>query len=161
MVGDTHLRASTLDRVPQEVWDLAGAADLILHTGDVVDQAVLDALYGRAPVIAVRGNNDLDLKTLPETIEHEVAGVAMAMIHDSGPTRGRHKRMARRFPDADLVLFGHSHAPLIERESDGPWLVNPGSPTQRRRQRVHTVAWLELSDGAIPVTEIRPVGPLA
>lgn len=161
VVGDTHLRAATLDRLPREIWNLASATDLVLHTGDVVDPAVLDALGERAPVTAVRGNNDLDLPNLPETIERKIAGVVVAMIHDSGPTQGRHRRMARRFPDADIVLFGHSHAPLIEREGEGPLLVNPGSPTQRRRQAVHTVAWLELTEGTIAVAELRSVGPLA
>lgn len=161
VIGDTHLGAATLDRMPAEVWDLAGAADLILHTGDVVDAAVLDALGERAPVTAVRGNNDVDLATLPDTIEQEIAGVTVAMIHDSGATVGRHGRMGRRFPGADLVLFGHSHAPLVERQAGGPLLINPGSPTQRRRQPIHTVAWLELSDGAVTVAEIRPVGPFA
>lgn len=161
VLGDTHLRAATLDRLPLTIWDLTSAADLVLHTGDVVDRAVLDALGERAPVTAVRGNNDVDLPNLPETVEQEVAGVHMAMLHDSGATKGRHRRMAQRFPHADVVLFGHSHAPLIEREPAGPLLVNPGSPTQRRRQNVHTVAWLELADGAISVAEIRPVGPLA
>lgn len=160
VVGDTHLRESTLERLPQEVWDLGAAADLIVHTGDVLDHAVLEALGERAPVTAVRGNNEIDLENLPETVEQGVAGVQVAMIHDSGATKGRHARIARRFPQADLVLFGHSHAPLIEREPAGPLLVNPGSPTQRRRQSVHTVAWLELADGAISVAEIRPVGPL-
>jgi putative phosphoesterase len=66
--------------------------------------------------------------------------------------------MARRFPHADVVLFGHSHAPLIEQVDGGPLLVNPGSPTQRRRQPVHTVAWLELHDGAVTAARIHPVG---
>lgn len=155
VVSDTHLRADTLDRMPDAVWALADEADAIIHAGDVVDSAVLDALAERAPLHAVLGNNDegrgIDL---PETLDLDLAGTTVAVIHDSGATKGRHRRMARRFPTADVVVFGHSHAPLVEREGDGPLLVNPGSPTQRRRQPVHTVAWLDLAPGRAPTAEI-------
>lgn len=162
VLADTHLTASSLDRMPGEVWALAERADVVLHAGDVLEQAVLDALAARAEVHAVLGNNDRTLgTTLPETLEVDLAGVAVAMIHDSGATAGRHRRMARRFPVADVVVFGHSHAPLVEREGDGPLLVNPGSPVQRRRQPVHTVAWLELADGAVVSAEIVEIGPFA
>ena len=162
VVADTHLRAATLERLPEQVWALASRADVILHAGDVLDRAVLDALGSRSPVHAVLGNNDTTLaQELPETLELELAGVRVAMIHDSGPTAGRHRRMARRFPTAQVVVFGHSHRPLVERDGQGPLLVNPGSPVQRRREPVHTVAWLELADGAVAVAEVRTVGPLA
>jgi uncharacterized protein len=161
-LADTHLTASTLDRMPDEVWTLAGRADVVLHAGDVLEQAVLDELAARAEVHAVLGNNDRTLGTaLPETLHLDLAGVAVAMVHDSGATAGRHRRLARRFPDADVVVFGHSHDPVVDQEGDGPLLVNPGSPVQRRRQPVHTVAWLELADGAIATAEIVPVGPFA
>jgi hypothetical protein len=91
----------------------------------------------------------------------ELGGVTIGMIHDSGTRAGRAARMARRFPDADVVVFGHSHDPLVEPGLDGQLLVNPGSPTQRRRQPVHTVAWLELSGGDIAEAKIVEVGPLA
>jgi putative phosphoesterase len=161
VVADTHLTATTLDRMPQEVWALADAADVVLHAGDVVDAAVLDALRAHAPVHAVRGNNDEGRLDLPEVVELTLAGTAVAMVHDSGPTASRHRRMARRFPDADVVVFGHSHAPLVEREGDGPLLVNPGSPTHRRRQPVHTVAWLHLTDAGPAHATLVEVGPLA
>jgi putative phosphoesterase len=160
VVGDTHLRAATLDHLPAEVWAFARTADLILHTGDVLDDAVLEALADVAPLRAVLGNNDIGLvATLPEVIELQIGGVDVAMIHDSGPTSGRHRRMARRFPGADVVLFGHSHAPLIEQVDGGPLLVNPGSPTQRRRQPEPTIAWLELDRGAVIAADIHAVGP--
>jgi len=160
VVADTHLTPATLDRMPPEVWDLATEADVVLHAGDVVDGAVLDALAERAPLHAVLGNNDEGRLTLPDEVALSLAGTTVAMVHDSGPTRGRHRRMARRFPDADVVVFGHSHAPLVEREDDGPLLVNPGSPTHRRRQPVHTVALLDLGEGP-PRARIVPVGPRA
>ena len=162
VVSDTHLTAATLDRMPPEVWHLAAAADVVLHAGDVVDVAVLDALREHAPVHAVLGNNDVGLEqVLPEILELELGGVTIGMIHDSGPSSGRPARMLRRFPDADVVVFGHSHDPLVMAAGDSPLLVNPGSPTHRRRQPVHTVAWLEIdADGTVAAT-IREVGPLA
>ena len=161
VVSDTHLTAATLDRMPPEVWALAEQADLVLHAGDVVDPAVLERFEAIAPTLAVLGNNDLALVgQLPETRELTVGEAAVAMVHDAGPTAGRHRRMARRFPGTAVVLFGHSHQPLVEREAGGPLLVNPGSPTQRRRQPVHTVAWLDIDGGEVEA-RLREVGPLA
>lgn len=159
VVADTHLTDRTLDRMPDEVWAMAERADVVLHAGDVLDHAVLDALGERALVHAVLGNNDRGLtEELPETLELDLAGTRVAMVHDSGARAGRHRRMARRFPDADVVVFGHSHTPLVEEEAGGPLLVNPGSPTQRRRQPVHTVAWLTLIVGRRPEAKVVEVG---
>jgi putative phosphoesterase len=162
VLSDTHLDERTLDRLPDEVWAMADRADVVLHAGDVVDQVVLDALAERAPTHAVLGNNDRGLVGhLPEVRELDVAGVPVGMVHDSGPTAGRPGRMARRFPDARLVVFGHSHDPVLLETDHGQLLCNPGSPTHRRRQPVHTVAWLEVEgDGSIH-GEIVPVGPLS
>jgi uncharacterized protein len=162
VLSDTHLGGRTLDRLPSEVWDLADRADVMLHAGDVVEQALLDALAERAPLHAVLGNNDHGLAgTLPGVLELDLGGVAVAMVHDAGPRAGRGRRMAEAFPDAAVVVFGHSHEPTIEQVDGGPLLVNPGSPTQRRRQPVHTVAWLELSDGRVRRSDLLEVGPLA
>jgi putative phosphoesterase len=160
VLSDTHLSVATLDRMPSEVWALAAAADVILHAGDVVEPAVLDSLRQHALVHAVLGNNDHQMRRLlPEVVEVDIDGVAVGMIHDSGPRAGRGARMARRFPSADVVVFGHSHDPLIESVPGGPLLVNPGSPTQRRRQPVHTVAVLDLDDGVVQRADLVEVGP--
>lgn len=162
VLSDTHLGPETLDRMPPEVFRMADRADEVLHAGDVVHPAVLEALRERAPVHAVLGNNDHALRgRLPEVLELDLEGVRIAMVHDSGVTAGRARRMQRRFPAADVVVFGHSHDPLVEQNGDGPLLVNPGSPTQRRRQPVHTVAWLELSGGRVERAELVEVGPFA
>lgn len=162
VLSDTHLGAATLERLPAEVWEMAEVADVVLHAGDVVDGALLDALGERAVTHAVLGNNDHGLEgRLPEALELELGGVSVAMVHDSGATAGRAARLQRRFPGAQVVVFGHSHDPLVEQVPGGPLLVNPGSPTQRRRQPVHTVARLELRDGAIRRAELVEVGPLA
>lgn len=161
VLSDTHLGAA-LERLPAEVWAMADRADAIVHAGDVTGPELLAALGERAPLHAVLGNNDHGLEpTLPEVLELELGGVAIGVVHDSGATAGRAARMRRRFPDAAVVVFGHSHDPVVERTDDGLLLVNPGSPTQRRRQPVHTVAWLELDAGEVRSAEIVPVGPLA
>lgn len=160
VVSDTHLSASTLERMPQEVWVMAGDADVVLHAGDVIDASVLAALSERATVHAVLGNNDRGMR-LPEALQVELGGVTVAMVHDSGARAGRERRMARRFPDARVVVFGHSHDPLVQPGESGQLLVNPGSPLQRRRQSVHTVARLDLRDGQVRSAELVEVGPLA
>jgi putative phosphoesterase len=162
VLADTHLTPQTLDRMPPEVWAMADEADVVLHAGDVVSTEVLTALATHAPTHAVLGNNDEGRLDLPASVTLDLTGATVAMVHDSGPTRGRHRRMARLFPDADVVVFGHSHTPLVERSDEGgPLLVNPGSPTHRRRQPVHTVAWLDLPGDGEPTAEIVEVGPLA
>jgi uncharacterized protein len=160
VLADTHLGSSTLDRLPDEVWRMAAESDVVLHAGDVVDPAVLAALSERAPVHAVLGNNDHGLAGhLPERLEVELGGVAVGMVHDSGSTPGRRDRLRRWFPTARVVVFGHSHDPLVD-DRDGLLPLNPGSPTQRRRQPVHTVARLEVGGGSARA-EVVPVGPRA
>ncbi|HET9691521.1 MAG TPA: metallophosphoesterase family protein [Acidimicrobiales bacterium] len=125
-------------------------ADVILHAGDVLDDGVLVRLRELAPVHAVLGNNDRTLVgALPEIARLDLGGVAVAMVHDAGARVGRAARMARRFPDAAVVVFGHSHVPCDELGIDGQLLFNPGSPTQRRAQPHHTLGVLELVDGEV------------
>ncbi len=122
------------------------SADLILHAGDLLVEDVLYELEAYAPVRAVKGNVDGWGVRLPETLEFEVGGVPIAMIHDSGPKKGRRNRMKRRFPEARVVVFGHSHIPWLEDE-DGFMLLNPGSPTDRRRRPDHTFGLLRIEGG--------------
>lgn len=150
VISDTHL--SDPARLPQRVKELATTADVVLHAGDVTDHAVLQALAASTAVHAVLGNNDHEM-VLPETLEIELDGVRVAMVHDSGARARREGRMRRRFPIADVVVFGHSHEPVVSC-LDGQWLVNPGSPTQRRRQPVPTVVWMELAQGAVVSVEV-------
>jgi len=128
---------------------------VILHAGDLVDRSVLDTLSSIAPTYAVLGNNDHDLVgRLPETQDLELEGVRIAMIHNSGSTSGRAARLRRKFPDADVVVFGHSHIPLATEGIEGQRLFNPGSPTQRRTQPHRTAGVFELEAGRIRSTEI-------
>ena len=97
---------------------------------------------------AVLGNNDVRLRgVLPEQLVVELDGVRVGMVHDSGSTKGRAARVRRRFPTCDVVVFGHSHAPVDEEGLDGQWLLNPGSPTQRRLQPHPSFALLDFADG--------------
>lgn len=106
-----------------------------------MDSTLLDELAAYAPVRAVRGNLDPPEAKLPETLQFEFGGVRIAMTHDSGRKRGRRNRMRQRFPGARVVVFGHSHIPWLEDE-EGLLMLNPGSPTDRRRQPEHTFALL-------------------
>jgi uncharacterized protein len=137
---------------------LAGA-DVILHAGDVCTASVLDELSGYAPVRVVLGNNDgpdVAAWGAPETLELELAGMTVAMVHDSGPAAGRVARLRRRFPSAQLVVFGHSHIPLDE-TADGIRIFNPGSPTDRRRQPRGTMGLLRIEDGRLLDARIIPL----
>ena len=147
MIADTHIprRAKAL---PAPLIPYLKGADLILHAGDVMDPALLDELAAYAPVKTVRGNLDPPEAGLPETLEFGFGGERVAMIHDSGPKRGRRSRMRRRFPRARVVVFGHSHIPWLEDEG-GLMLLNPGSPTDKRRQPEHTFALLRAGEGRV------------
>src|SRR3954463_4831125 len=106
VLADTHIRRGAKRRLPDAAYDALDTADVILHAGDVVVEDLLHELSGFAPTYAVLGNNDHELGgVLPETRLLELAGVRVAMVHDSGPSRGRERRMHDRFPDADIVVF--------------------------------------------------------
>jgi len=128
--------------------------DLILHAGDVCRTDVLDELTAFAPVHVVLGNNDpteVAAWGAPESLELSLCGLAVAMVHDSGARTGRLTRLHRRFPAASLVIFGHSHIPYDETDGDVRAL-NPGSPTDKRRQPHGTMALLQIADGAVRET---------
>jgi putative phosphoesterase len=147
VLADTHIprRARAL---PEELVPYLREADLILHAGDLLQPSVLDELATHAPVCAVRGNVDPSEVDLPETLEFDFGGARIAMIHDSGRKEGRRNRLYRRFPEARAIVFGHSHIPFLEDE-DGLLLLNPGSPTDRRRQPRHTFALLRAEEGGV------------
>jgi putative phosphoesterase len=132
------------------------AADLAIHAGDFVELSTLRELEGIGPpVVAVHGNVDSEevRSRLPETQVVEAAGARIGLIHDAGPARGRFARMRRRFPDADAVVFGHSHIPLHDQDESFQ-IFNPGSPTDRRRQPVHTMGLAHVEDGRITLTHV-------
>jgi putative phosphoesterase len=150
VLSDTHVRAGSSRRLPDLAYEALDRADLVLHAGDVVAADFLHELGGFAPVRGVLGNNDIDLVgVLPEEQRFDVDGVSIAMVHDSGARAGRANRMHRRFPDADIVVFGHSHEPVDEVGIGDQRVFNPGSPTQRRRQAHHTIGLLRVDGGRV------------
>ena len=156
VLADTHLRAGR--SLPPSVLAAVDRADGVLHAGDVTEAELLDELAARKPLWAVLGNNDRTLTTrLPEVVEDTFDGVSLAMVHESGARKGREARLHRRFPDARVVVFGHSHEPIDTIGIDGQRLFNPGSPTQRRRQPVATFGWLKFERGRILEHRIVPV----
>jgi uncharacterized protein len=158
VLADTHAPRRWKSCPPNVAAHLAGA-DAILHAGDVCVPSVLDELAAYAPVHVVLGNNDgpdVAAWGAPETLEIDLGGVRVAMIHDSGHKDGRAARMHRLFPDADLVVFGHSHIPL-DVTASGVRIFNPGSPTDRRRQPRGTIGELEIVDGVLVEARIIPV----
>lgn len=155
-MADTHLRGG-IETLSQPVLDALAGSDAILHAGDVVSHAALDGLCALGPVHAVLGNNDGALEgLLPEVRELELAGVRVAMVHDSGTSRGRAARMARWFPGAHVVVFGHSHIPVSEIGANGQVLFNPGSPTLRRSQPRTTFGLLRLEEGQVVERTVLP-----
>jgi uncharacterized protein len=156
VLADTHA-PRRWRTCPSRVAAQLRGADLILHAGDVCTAGVLGELAAYAPVRAVLGNNDgpdVAAWGAPDTLEIDVGGLRVAMIHDSGPRSGRPARMRRRFPAASLVVFGHSHIPVDQAGSDGQRLFNPGSPTDRRRQPHGTLGVLDIDDGRLVAAAI-------
>ena len=155
VLADTHAPRRWRSCPPLVAVHLRGA-DLILHAGDVCTADVLDELAAYAPVHAVRGNNDgpdVAAWGAPDTLELDLGGVRLAMIHDSGPRSGRPARLRGRFPDAGLVVFGHSHIP-VDLAADGQRIFNPGSPTDRRREPHGTIGVLDIDGGRLVAAAI-------
>ncbi|RBP68041.1 hypothetical protein DFO66_101268 [Brevibacterium sanguinis] len=159
ILADTHLpkRAKAL---PDPVCSAIAAADVVIHAGDWVDEATLDALETRSHrLIGVHGNNDgPELRArLPEVAQVEIEGIRFAVIHETGAAQGREKRMDARFDDVDVLVFGHSHIPWDTTTPNGMRLLNPGSPTDRRRQPVCTFMTATADSGVLSDVTLVPV----
>jgi uncharacterized protein len=153
-VADTHLPRGGR-RLPDACAAELARADLIVHAGDFVALSVLEELRSLALVEAVYGNMDEPAlrESLAEERVVEVAGARIGVVHIPGPAAGREARLAARFPGCDAVVYGHTHIPQVARlGADGVWILNPGSPTERRRGPVHSMLVLDVEGG-----EIRPV----
>ncbi|MGH3978985.1 MAG: metallophosphoesterase family protein [Pseudonocardiaceae bacterium] len=151
ILADTHVPARARD-LPGQVWDEIEATDVVLHAGDWVDVALLDLLADRAArLVGVYGNNDgAALRAwLPEVARVELGGVRLAVVHETGAARGREERCARDYPDTDVLVFGHSHIPWDTTAPSGLRLLNPGSPTDRRREPYCTYLTARAADGVL------------
>jgi putative phosphoesterase len=161
LLADTHVPKRARD-LPPEAWAAVDAADLVIHAGDWVDVATLDALEARARrLVGVVGNNDGPAlrARLPEVARLEIDGVRLAVVHETGGAAGRETRMQAAFPDVDVLVFGHSHIPWDTTAPNGLRLLNPGSPTDRRRQPVATFMTATVLDGRLGDVRLVPIDP--
>jgi hypothetical protein len=149
VIADTHLPRGSRALAPECI-EMLAQADLILHAGDVTAAPVLEVLRELGPLQAVYGNMDDDAlrATLPKQLVVEAGGARIGMLHIPGPAAGRAARLAATFPGCDAVVYGHTHRPEAT-QHDGVWILNPGSPTERRRARNRSLLSLEISGGTI------------
>jgi hypothetical protein len=151
LTSDTHVPQRARD-LPHSLWAAIGAADVVVHAGDWVDAALLDLFEARSRrLIGVYGNNDHGplRERLPEVARAEIEGVRIAVVHETGDKSGREDRCAVRFPDTDVLVFGHSHIPWDTTARSGLRLLNPGSPTDRRRLPHGTYVTATAADGEL------------
>jgi putative phosphoesterase len=151
LVADTHVPKRARD-MPAVVWDEVARADVVLHAGDWVVPSLLDELEERAErLVACWGNNDGDelRRRLPERADVTLGGLRFTVVHETGASGGRDARMAMLYPDTDVLVFGHSHIPWNTTAKTGLRLLNPGSPTDRRRQPFCTYMTATVADGVL------------
>ena len=150
LVADTHVPKRARE-LPAQVWDEVDRADVVVHAGDWVEPALLDELEARAArLVGVHGNNDGEelRRRLPEVARTELGGMRWGVVHETGPRARRGERMRAAYPDLDVLVFGHSHIPW-DTTGEGLRLLNPGSPTDRRRQPFCTYMTCEVGDGVL------------
>jgi uncharacterized protein len=151
VISDTHMPKGDR-RLPDACVDRLRQADLIIHAGDLSRLSVLSELQSYGRVTAVHGNVDDEATraALPSAVTIEADGARLGVIHDAGPRQGRLPRLKTRFPDAQAVVFGHSHLPLHERDpATGFQIFNPGSPTERRRAPRRTMGIARATAGEL------------
>lgn len=155
-VADTHVPKRARD-LPAQVWAAIDAADVVVHAGDWVGADLLDEFEARsAGLIAVWGNNDGPelRRRLPEVARATIGGLRFAVVHETGGRDGRERRADAAFPDVDVLIFGHSHIPWDSVSPNGLRLLNPGSPTDRRREPHCTYLTARIADGALTGVEL-------
>jgi uncharacterized protein len=148
--------------LPAPVLAAVDAVDVVVHAGDWVSVDLLDALTDRAArLVGVWGNNDGPelRKRLPEVARVQLSGVRFAVVHETGQAAGRQRRCVAAYPDVDVLVFGHSHIPWDTTAPGGLRLLNPGSPTDRRRQPTHTWMTAEIRDGALVGPTLHHLAP--
>jgi putative phosphoesterase len=150
IISDTHLPRGRR-ALPRSCVERLRGADLIVHAGDLMRLSVLEELRSYGEIVAVHGNvDDAEVTAaLPARARVQADGAEIAVVHDAGAARGRLERLRARFPDADAVVFGHSHLPLHERAADGFQIFNPGSPTERRRAPRFTMGMAHADGGRL------------
>ena len=163
LLADTHVPRRARD-LPAQVWDEVAHADVVLHAGDWVVPELLDELADKAArLVACWGNNDGPVlrSRLPERADAVLDGVRFTVVHETGATAGRETRMSHLYPDTDVLVFGHSHIPWDTTTSTGLRLLNPGSPTDRRRQPFCTYMTARAEGGSLDDVVLHRVGEVA
>lgn len=161
LTADTHVPKRARD-LPAELWSAVDAADIVIHAGDWVNLELFEELNERsARLIACWGNNDGDdLRALmPERVDVTLDGIRFTVVHETGAATGREKRMAVQYADTDVLVFGHSHIPWDTMADTGLRLLNPGSPTDRRRQPFCTYMTASIDDGILHDVELHRIEP--
>ena len=156
ILSDTHVPARARD-LPTEVWRQIDTADVVIHAGDWVDVDLLDSIEARANrLVGVSGNNDFGAlrERLPEVARVELDGVRIAVVHETGGKAGREVRADAGYPETDVLVFGHSHIPWDSVSPRGMRLLNPGSPTDRRRQPTCTYLTASTDGGKLHDVEL-------
>jgi uncharacterized protein len=151
LIADTHVPKRARD-LPAQVWDEVARADVVVHAGDWIAPELVDELTARSDrLIGCWGNNDgPEVRSrLPERADVTLAGLRLTVVHETGATSGREARMARLYPDSDVLVFGHSHIPWDSTTATGLRLLNPGSPTDRRRQPFCTYLTARIDDAKV------------
>ncbi|MCC3266263.1 metallophosphoesterase family protein [Arthrobacter gengyunqii] len=157
VLSDTHLPKRARE-LPAQLWADIESADAVVHAGDWVSEDALDEMLQRSRrLIACYGNNDGGAlpSRLPLVATATVEQVRLAVIHETGPAAGREKRLDEQFPDTDLLIFGHSHIPWDTVTPAGMRLLNPGSPTDRRRQPFCTYMRVKVEGKTVAVEMVR------
>ena len=161
LLADTHV-PKRARRLPDQVWRAVDEADVVVHAGDWVELSLLDELEQRASrIVGVWGNNDgPELRErLPETAREVIDGIRFAVVHETGAAAGREVRCEAAYPDANVLVFGHSHIPWDTVTPRGLRLLNPGSPTDRRRQPACTYLTAVADAGTLRDLELVVVNP--
>ncbi|WP_025688339.1 metallophosphoesterase family protein [Paenibacillus zanthoxyli] len=159
VVSDTHMTRPTRKKLPKALVEGLAGVELILHLGDWIDMEVYDELSALAPVDGIAGNNDGQdiVKRFGARKILTVAGARIGMVHGHQPYTGRGTdgNALRAFAgeNLDCILFGHSHQPLMRREN-GILLFNPGSPTDKRREKLYSFGLLDIEEGKIAARHI-------
>jgi uncharacterized protein len=161
LLADTHVPTRARD-LPAPLWAAVVEVDVVVHAGDWVEAALLDELEARSRrLVGVFGNNDGPTlrARLPEVARTTIDGVRIAVVHETGPAKGREERCAATYPDVDVLVFGHSHIPWDTTAATGLRLLNPGSPTDRRRQPFCTYLTATAYDGTLAEVELHRLPP--
>jgi putative phosphoesterase len=161
LLADTHVPRRARD-LPAQVWAAVDEADVVVHAGDWVDVRLLDQLETRSRrLVACCGNNDHGelRERLPEVARVTIEGLELAVVHETGPSRGRDARMSTAYDDVDVLVFGHSHIPWDTTTASGLRLLNPGSPTDRRRQPHCTYMTAVVDDGELRDVTLHRLAP--